>query len=114
MQREGRGIGTKGLADAEDWVQQQLAAAGVEPGADVEAGGPAPGAGANGAWRQPFEVTTEIKRGAKTALTIDGKPIAADAFAPLPFSSQQAGQRGDRVGRLGHRRRRHQARRLQG
>ena len=74
--REGRGIGTKGLADAQDWVQQQFAAAGVEPGLD-------------GQWRQPFEVTTEIKRGAKTALAIDGKDVAADAFGPMQFSGQK-------------------------
>ena len=76
--REGRGIGTKGLADAADYVQKQLAAAGVQPGLD------------NGQWRQTFEVTTEIKRGDKTALALDGKPIAADAFAPMAFSSQPA------------------------
>jgi len=74
--REGRGIGTKGLAEAQDWVQQQLAAAGVEPGLD-------------GQWRQPFDVTTEIKRGAKTALAIDGKPVANEDFAPMPFSMQK-------------------------
>ncbi|HEY6035543.1 MAG TPA: M20/M25/M40 family metallo-hydrolase [Kofleriaceae bacterium] len=74
--REGRGIGTKGLAEAQDWVQQQFTAAGVEPGFD-------------GQWRQPFEVTTEIKRGAKTALAIDGKAVANDDFAPMPFSAQK-------------------------
>jgi Tol biopolymer transport system component/Iap family predicted aminopeptidase len=75
--REGRGLGTKGLGDAQDWVQQQFAAAGVEPGLD----------GAQ--WRQPFEVTTEIKRGANTALAIDGKEVAIADFAPMPFSTQK-------------------------
>ncbi len=74
--REGRGIGTKGLADAADYVQKQLVEAGVEPGVD-------------GKWRQTFEVTTDVKRGDKTSLALDGKPIAADAFAGMAFSSQQ-------------------------
>jgi membrane-associated protease RseP (regulator of RpoE activity) len=74
--REGRGIGTKGLADAADYVQKQFADSGVEPGGDA------------GAWRQTFEVTTDVTRGDKTSVAIDGKPVAADAFAPMPFSSQ--------------------------
>ncbi len=74
--REGRGIGTKGLEDATTWVEQQLTAAGVE-------------AGNGGAWRQSFEVTTEIKRGAKTAMTIDGTAVAATDFAPMPYSAQK-------------------------
>jgi Tol biopolymer transport system component/Iap family predicted aminopeptidase len=73
--REGRGIGTKGLADAAQHVQDELAKAGVEPGID-------------GKWRQTFDVITEIKRGDKTTLTLDGTPVAADAFAPMPFSAQ--------------------------
>jgi len=72
--REGRGIGTKGLADAADMVQAQLEKAGAEPGNA-------------GKWRMTFDVTTEIKRGDKTSLAVDGKPIAVDAFAPMPYSS---------------------------
>ncbi|HUS28523.1 MAG TPA: M20/M25/M40 family metallo-hydrolase [Kofleriaceae bacterium] len=73
---EGRGIGTKGLRDAADFVQQQLAAAGAEPGY-------------NGAWRQTFDVTTEVKRGASTALELDGKAVAPEMFAPMPFSASK-------------------------
>ncbi len=75
-EREGRGIGTKGLRDAADYVQQQMQAAGAEPGI------------ANG-WRQTFEVTTEVKRGAATALELDGKPIAKEEFTPLPYSASK-------------------------
>ena len=74
--REGRGIGTKGLADAEAYVEKGFADAGVEPGLD-------------GKWRQEFEVTTEIKRGDKTAMQLDGKDVAAADFAPMPFSGQK-------------------------
>ena len=48
------------------------------------------GAGDGGGYRQSFDVTTEIERGDKTSLAIDGKPVAADAFAPMPFSGQKA------------------------
>ncbi|MDX2091120.1 MAG: M20/M25/M40 family metallo-hydrolase [Kofleriaceae bacterium] len=71
---EGRGVGTGGLERSIELVRKQLAELGVEPGA-------------NGQWLQPFEVTTEVKRGAKTALTIDGKPVLADDFAPLSASA---------------------------
>ena len=71
--QEGRGIGTAGLKASQELLQTSLEQVGVDPGN-------------NGAWRQPFDVTTEIKRGAATSLAIDGKPIAAEAFAPMPFS----------------------------
>jgi hypothetical protein len=73
---EGRGIGTKGLRDASDFVQQQLAAGGAEPGY-------------NGSWRQTFDVTTEVKRGATTAVELDGKAVAPEMFAPMPFSASK-------------------------
>ncbi|HWU86416.1 MAG TPA: PA domain-containing protein, partial [Kofleriaceae bacterium] len=75
--REGRGVGTKGLEDAQAYVQQQLASLGVEPGV--------PG------WRQPFEVTTDVRRGAATAVVLDGKPLAAEDFAPMAVSKIGAG-----------------------
>ncbi|MBA3452592.1 MAG: PD40 domain-containing protein, partial [Deltaproteobacteria bacterium] len=75
--REGRGVGTKGLEDTMVTLEKQLAALGVQPGVA-------------GSWRQPFEVTTEVKRGAKTALSIDGKPVAAEDFAPMAASASGA------------------------
>ena len=66
--REGRGIGTKGLADAQDYVEKAFQAAGAETS------------------RQPFEITTAIKRGDATGAWLDGKPVAADQLAPMPFS----------------------------
>lgn len=74
--REGRGIGTQGLRDAADMVQQQLQAAGAEPGFAT-------------GWRQTFDVTTEVKRGATTALALDGKPVDAGDFTPMPFSASK-------------------------
>jgi Tol biopolymer transport system component len=74
---EGRGVGTGGLDKSIELVGKQLAELGVEPGF-------------NGQWLQPFEVTTEVKRGTKTALAIDGKAIAAEDFAPLSSSASGA------------------------
>ncbi len=71
--REGRGVGTKGLGDAENLVKEQLRAAGAEPGMPE--------------WRQELEVTTDVKRGDTTALAIDGKPVAPDDYAPMAFSA---------------------------
>jgi hypothetical protein len=72
--REGRGIGTKGLADAANIVQEQLHAFGAEPGMP------------DGTWRQTFEVTTAVERGPTTALELDGKAVPATDFTPLVFS----------------------------
>ena len=74
--REGRGIGTKGLADAAAYVQKQLADAGVE-------------AGTSG-WRQSFTMVIDIKRKDATALAIDNTPVPAADFAPMAFSSNKA------------------------
>jgi Tol biopolymer transport system component len=75
-EREGRGIGTKGLADAAEYVQQQLQAAGAEPALGTS-------------WRQSFDVTTEVKRGAASAVELDGKAIDAKDFTPLPYSASK-------------------------
>ncbi|HEU0032084.1 MAG TPA: M20/M25/M40 family metallo-hydrolase [Kofleriaceae bacterium] len=72
--REGRGVGTKGLADAMEMVKEQLRVSGVEPALKD--------------WRQELEVTTEIKRGDKTELVLDGKPVAADGYAPMAVSGK--------------------------
>ena len=71
--QEGRGVGTKGLEASLSRIETDLAALGVEPGSA-------------GAWRQPFEVTTAVARGAKTALSIDGAPVAAEEFTPIAAS----------------------------
>jgi Tol biopolymer transport system component len=80
-EREGRGIGTRGLRDASDFVQNALTALRVEPGM--------PAGVATNAWRQTFDVTTEVKRAATTSLSLDGKAVAATDFAPMPFSASK-------------------------
>ena len=72
--QEGRGVGTKGLEASQAMIEKQLTTYGVEPGA------------AGGAWRMPFEVTTEVKRGAATALLLDGKAVDGAEFGPTAAS----------------------------
>ncbi|MFZ5470942.1 MAG: M28 family peptidase [Myxococcota bacterium] len=73
-EREGRGIGTKGLEAAGDWLEARFAELGLLP------------AGDNG-FRQFFPVVTSVKVGAATQLRLDGKEVAPDAFVPLGFSA---------------------------
>jgi len=65
--REGRGIGTKGLADSADYVQKQLEQAGVE------------------VTRQTFDVTTAIgEHTPGSGLALDGK--ATTDYVPASYS----------------------------
>lgn len=72
--REGRGVGTKGIEDAAHMVEDRLMAAGVEPGL---AGG----------WRQPFKATTKVTRKPETAIELDGKKLAEDEAIPVASSA---------------------------
>jgi Tol biopolymer transport system component len=80
--REGRGVGTKGLADAVDWVEAQFKQLGLSPGIPATA---AEGAG----FRQRFEVTTAQRRGDATAVKLDGVAVAADQLTPLSISGSK-------------------------
>ncbi|MBZ0231413.1 MAG: M20/M25/M40 family metallo-hydrolase, partial [Deltaproteobacteria bacterium] len=73
-EREGRGVGTQGLAESVKWVEAELRDAGVEGGM------------VDGGFRQEFEVTTALARGAATQLTIGGKPVDGGTFGPSPVS----------------------------
>jgi hypothetical protein len=73
-EREGRGVGTKGLDAAAAMVEEQLKAAGAEPGL------------ASG-WRQQFQVTTQVTRKPETAIELDGKKLAEDDAAPIASSA---------------------------
>jgi hypothetical protein len=72
--REGRGVGTKGLAAAGAYVEERFRALGLEP------------AGDGGAYRQPFEVRTGLAIGPATHLQLAGTALASDAFVPAGFS----------------------------
>ncbi len=72
--RDGRGVGTPGIAAATVYLEERFRALGLEP------------AGMNGGYRQEFDVTVSLTSGPATALAFDGAPVAADAFTPLAFS----------------------------
>ena len=74
--REGRGVGTKGLEAVGTWLEERFKAMGLEP------------LGAEGSFRVPFEVTTKVTSGAKTALTVAGKTIAPTDFTTVGWSNQ--------------------------
>lgn len=74
--REGRGVGTDGLAASGEWLESRLKDLGLEPLGDT------------GTYRAAFQVTTAVKRGAATKLRVAGKDVAADQFTPLGWSAQ--------------------------
>ena len=77
--REGRGVGTKGLAEAAGWIEERFRAAGLEPGIRRE--GEAPG------YFQEFDVPVSIESGAGTRAALDGVTLPAESFRPLGFSA---------------------------
>jgi hypothetical protein len=74
--REGRGIGTQGLADAADWLEAQFRAIGLEP------------AGENGGYRQRFDAVVDVEQGDATRLAVDGNAVAVESFMIPGFSAQ--------------------------
>jgi Tol biopolymer transport system component len=82
-ERDGRGVGTKGIEAAARMVEDQLKAAGVEPAL-------------KGGWRQPFEVTTRVVRKPDTAIELDGAALAEADATPVA-SSASATVRGELV-----------------
>ncbi len=78
--REGRGVGTKGLAEATDWIEQRFRALGLEPGVLGEKGLLA-------SFRQAFDVPISIESGPKTRVSLNGVALDGESFRPLGFSS---------------------------
>lgn len=76
--REGRGIGTQGLAAAGAYLVKRFEALGLEP------------LGENATFAVPFEVTTQVNVGAATALTLGGQKVAPADFRPLGFSAPRS------------------------
>ncbi|HEY0710715.1 MAG TPA: M20/M25/M40 family metallo-hydrolase, partial [Polyangia bacterium] len=74
--REGRGIGTKGLAASGDFLAQRLRDIGAEP------------MGKDGDFREPFPVVTALVTKPGSKMSIDGQPLFPNDFAPLGFSAE--------------------------
>ncbi|MCY1017100.1 M20/M25/M40 family metallo-hydrolase [Pyxidicoccus sp. MSG2] len=79
-EREGRGIGTTGLEAAGQHIEQRFQSLGLSP------------AGDGGTFRQVFPVTTAVKPGAGTQVTLGGTQVPADAYTVLGFSAQGVAQ----------------------
>jgi len=73
--REGRGVGTHGLAEAGAYIEDRFKTLHLEPAGDA------------GGYRQAFPVRTGLKVEAATALRIGGAALPRDAFQPTGFSA---------------------------
>jgi hypothetical protein len=75
--REGRGVGTAGLATAGGYVEQRFQALGLKP------------AGDKGTYRQAFKVTTRVELLPASKVVVGGTTVqASGAFTALGFSGQ--------------------------
>jgi Tol biopolymer transport system component len=72
--RGGRGLGTPGLAESANWLEDRYKEIGLEPAAF-------------GSYRQSFDAVFNVERGPDTALTIDGDVVAIEDFVIPGFSA---------------------------
>ncbi len=72
--RDGRGVGTAGNEAAAAYIEDRFRSLRLEP------------AGADGTYRQEFDVTVALTVGPMTSLGLDDQPVAAEAWSPLSFS----------------------------
>ncbi|HEX2735057.1 MAG TPA: M28 family peptidase [Polyangiaceae bacterium] len=79
--QEGRGIGSKGLANSGEYLEQQLDKLGVAPAADH-------------GFRDRFLVPTALEQGPKTQVKIGKAELKAEDFVPLGFSAQNGAASG--------------------
>jgi Tol biopolymer transport system component len=80
--REGRGIGTKGLDEARDYLARRFRELGLERG------------GSGGSYMAPFSVPVSVEALPETAVRVDGAPVPRDAYQPASFaaSGEAAGE----------------------
>lgn len=74
--REGRGVGTAGLAAAGEWIEARFRALGLAP------------AVGGGSFRQAFAVPVAVRAEPGTSVEIGGRKVPAGDFVPLAFSSR--------------------------
>ena len=73
--RGGRGLGTPGLAQAADWLEERFKEIGLEPAAGF------------GSYRQRFEAVVDVEAGPTTAFSVDDREAPREDFAILGFSA---------------------------
>jgi Tol biopolymer transport system component len=76
--REGRGVGTRGLVEARDWLAGRFEEIGLEP------------AGEDGGFFQAFDVAVAVEVDAGTRLAVGGRELGEDEFTPAPFSASES------------------------
>ncbi len=74
--REGRGLGTKGLTAAGEYIEQRFKQLGLLP------------AGDKGTFRDDFEVAKRVLVGKETSVSLGAASLEAAMFQPLAFSAQ--------------------------
>ena len=74
--REGRGVGTAGLDQSGVYLEQRLAALGLEPAGDA------------GSFRQKFPVVTAVEVKPSSQVTLGGKTLERPQFAVMGFSTE--------------------------
>ncbi|MCZ6619682.1 MAG: M28 family peptidase [Gammaproteobacteria bacterium] len=73
--REGRGIGTRGLAAAAAWLEGRFAAIGLEPAAGA------------GGYQQSFDVVVDVEASPATSLAVNGHTVPSADFTIPGFSA---------------------------
>ncbi|WP_394837307.1 M20/M25/M40 family metallo-hydrolase [Pendulispora rubella] len=81
-EREGRGIGTKGLEASGAYLEEQFRTAGLAP------------AGDDGTYRQGFPVTTELKASGETKFVVGKTETKKEDFVVMGYSPAQADVKG--------------------
>jgi Tol biopolymer transport system component len=74
-EREGRGVGTGGLAQAARYLATRFGEIGLAPAG-------------RGSFEDPLEVAVEVQVAPATRLVVDEEPVAAEGFRPAAFSAQ--------------------------
>ena len=83
--REGRGIGQGGLDASGAYLEKRYQDLGLAP------------AGDDNGYRQAFPVVTSLRSESTTAVSIDGKALAADDYGVLGYSPAKSDVKGDLV-----------------
>jgi Tol biopolymer transport system component len=73
--RGGRGLGTSGLDEAADWLEERFEEIGLEPAA------------ARDSYRQSFEAVFDVERGPTATFTVDGDAAPQEDFMIPGFSA---------------------------
>ncbi len=86
-EREGRGVGLKGLEASGAYIEARMKELGLKPAGDA----------AGGSYRQSFNVTTSVKADEGTQVSFNGKALAKGDYAVLGYSPAKADAAGEVV-----------------